>query len=258
MFRLAADHDGYRHGQAEGNGQAVCVWFWYGAGSNGEWVISECVCGSVSWWVSVYVYVYISVCVCMCVDWYVCKFVCVYVYVYVCLCLCIYVYVHCVYVWVYVFVSRLYSTPLPRPISILYSAMWRSTSSLLPCATSGHLFALRPISVFVSRYTWYECTGREKQSKNLIEKTYSWKCCTAENAMVFFFFGGGGGGGRRTKLSRIASPFLNEFLVYLGVKKLHGTYDSSFLEWRLDTFFLFLIFLTYSVNLENRIWYSWL
>ena len=32
----------------------------------------------------------------------------------------------------------------------------------------------RPISVFVSRYTWYECTaGREKQSKNLIDKTYS-------------------------------------------------------------------------------------
>ena len=41
---------------------------------------------------------------------------------------------------------------------------------------------------------------------------------------------------RRTKLSRNVSPFLNEFLVYLGVKKLHGTHDSSFLEWRLDTF----------------------
>ena len=36
---------------------------------------------------------------------------------------------------------------------------------------------------------------------------------------------------RRTKLSRNARPFLNEFFVYLGVKKLHGTYDSSFLEW---------------------------
>ena len=62
---------------------------------------------------------------------------------------------------------------------------------------------------------------------------------------------------RRTKLSQNASPFLNDFPVYLGVKKLHGTYDSSFLEWRLDTF-LFLIFLTCSVKFENRIRYSWL
>ena len=31
-----------------------------------------------------------------------------------------------------------------------------------------------PISVFVSTYTWYEfAAGREKQSQNLIEKTYS-------------------------------------------------------------------------------------
>ena len=71
------------------------------------------------------------------------------------------------------FVSRLYPTPLPRPISIQYSVTWRPTSSLSPCDTTGHLFALGPISVFVSRYTWYECAaGREKQSKNLIENTY--------------------------------------------------------------------------------------
>ena len=77
------------------------------------------------------------------------------------------------------FVSRLYPTPLPRPISIQYSVTWRPTSSLSPCDTTAHLFALGPISVFVSRYTWYECAaGREKQSKNLIEKTYSWTCCT--------------------------------------------------------------------------------
>ena len=77
------------------------------------------------------------------------------------------------------FVSRLYPTPLPRPISIQYSVTWRPTSSLSPCDTTIHLFAQGPISVFVSRYTWYECAaGREKQSKNLIEKTYSWTCCT--------------------------------------------------------------------------------
>ena len=76
-------------------------------------------------------------------------------------------------------VSRLYPTPLPRPISIQYSVTWRPTSSLSPCDTTIHLFALGPISVFVSRYTWYECAaGREKQSQNLIEKTYSWTCCT--------------------------------------------------------------------------------
>ena len=76
-------------------------------------------------------------------------------------------------------VSRLYPTPLPRPISIQYSVTWRPTSSLSPCDTTAHLFALGPISVFVSRYTWYECAaGREKQSQNLIEKTYSWTCCT--------------------------------------------------------------------------------
>ena len=55
-----------------------------------------------------------------------------------------------------------------------YSVTWRPTSSLSPCDTTIHLFALGPISVFVSRYTWYECAaGREKQSQNLIEKTYS-------------------------------------------------------------------------------------
>ena len=71
------------------------------------------------------------------------------------------------------FVSRLYPTPLPRPISIQYSVTWRPTSSLSPCDTTIHLFAQGPISVFVSRYTWYECAaGREKQSQNLIEKTY--------------------------------------------------------------------------------------
>ena len=71
-------------------------------------------------------------------------------------------------------VSRLYPTPLPRPISIQYSVTWRPTSGLSPCDTTIHLFALGPISVFVSRYTWYECAaGREKQSQNLIEKTYS-------------------------------------------------------------------------------------
>ena len=60
-----------------------------------------------------------------------------------------------------------------------YSVTWRPTSSLSPCDTTIHLFALGPISVFVSRYTWYECAaGREKQSQNLIEKTYSWTCCT--------------------------------------------------------------------------------
>ena len=76
-------------------------------------------------------------------------------------------------------VSRLYPTPLPRPISIQYSVTWRPTSSLSPCDTTIHLFALGPISVFVSKYTWYECAaGREKQSQNLIEKTYSWTCCT--------------------------------------------------------------------------------
>ena len=76
-------------------------------------------------------------------------------------------------------VSRLYPTPLPRPISIQYSVTRRPTSSLSPCDTTIHLFALGPISVFVSRYTWYECAaGREKQSQNLIEKTYSWTCCT--------------------------------------------------------------------------------
>ena len=76
-------------------------------------------------------------------------------------------------------VSRLYPTPLPRPISIQYSVTWRPTSSLSPCDTTIHLFALGPISVFVSRYTWYEyAAGREKQSQNLIEKTYSWTCCT--------------------------------------------------------------------------------
>ena len=53
--------------------------------------------------------------------------------------------------------------------------------------------------------------------------------CSVSSAVVFFLW-------RRTKLSRNASPFLNEFHVNLGVKKLHGTYDSSFLEWRLDTF----------------------
>ena len=78
-----------------------------------------------------------------------------------------------------IIVSRLYPTPLPRPISIQYSVTWRPTSSLSPCDTTIHLFALGPISVFVSRYTWYECAaGREKQSQNLIEKTYSWTCCT--------------------------------------------------------------------------------
>ena len=76
-------------------------------------------------------------------------------------------------------VSRLYPTPLPRPISIQYSVTWRPTSSLSPCDTTIHLFAQEPISVFVSRYTWYECAaGRKKQSQNLIEKTYSWTCCT--------------------------------------------------------------------------------
>ena len=38
-----------------------------------------------------------------------------------------------------------------------YSVTWRPTSSLSPCATSGHLFAQGRISVFVFRYTWYEC-----------------------------------------------------------------------------------------------------
>ena len=76
--------------------------------------------------------------------------------------------------FIYFLVSRLYPTPLPRPISIQYSVTWRPTSSLSPCDTTIHLFALGPISVFVSRYTWYECAaGREKQSQNLIEKTYS-------------------------------------------------------------------------------------
>ena len=77
---------------------------------------------------------------------------------------------HNLYVLVVTFVSRLYPTSLPRPISIQYSVTWRPTSSLSPCGTSGHLFAQGPISVFVSRYTWYECAaGREKQGKNLIE-----------------------------------------------------------------------------------------
>ena len=82
-------------------------------------------------------------------------------------------------------VSRLYPTTLPRPISIQYSVMWRPTSKLVarslirpsprPCPR-----ALGPISVFVSRYTWYKCAaGREKQSKNLIEKTY----CILEKAL---------------------------------------------------------------------------
>ena len=70
-----------------------------------------------------------------------------------------------------IIVSRLYPTPLPRPISIQYSVTWRPTSSLSPCDTTIHLFALGPISVFVSRYTWYECAaGKEKQSQNFIEK----------------------------------------------------------------------------------------
>ena len=44
-------------------------------------------------------------------------------------------------------------------------------SSLSPCDTTIHLCAPGPISVFVSRYTWYECAaGREKQCQNLIEK----------------------------------------------------------------------------------------
>ena len=72
------------------------------------------------------------------------------------------------------FVWRLYPTPLPRPISIQYSVTWRPTSSLSPCTTSGHLLALGPISVFVSRYTWYECAagimGERNKAKTWLKK----------------------------------------------------------------------------------------
>ena len=76
----------------------------------------------------------------------------------------------------------------------------------------------------------------------------------APSVPLFFWGGGlgGGGGGRRTKLSRNANPFLSEFLVYLGVKKLHGTYDSSFLEWRLDTFSVSDL-----SHLQREIWESY-
>ena len=65
---------------------------------------------------------------------------------------------------------------------------------------------------------------------------------SVSSAVVFF-----------VRKNQAVGPFSKDFLVYLCVKKLHGTFDSSFFEWQLDSFSVSDLSHMCSVKFENRI-----